>query len=53
MEEGLHRALNEMPEQVAAFLLHVPQDPPSWRFKESESERAERELLEREGAWTG
>jgi hypothetical protein len=53
MEEGLHRALNEMPPQVAAFLLHVPKDPPVWRYQESEGERVERQALENLGAWTG
>jgi hypothetical protein len=49
----LHRALPEMPPQVAAFLLHVPRDPPAWRHQESEGERAERQALENLGAWTG
>jgi hypothetical protein len=40
LEEGLHRALPEMPPRVAAFLLHVPRDPPPWRYQESEVERA-------------
>jgi hypothetical protein len=53
MEEGLHRALNEMPEQVAAFLLHVPRDPLTWPYVESAGERAEREFLESQGGWTG
>jgi hypothetical protein len=52
MEEGLHRALPTMPPQVAAFLLHVPRDPPAWRYQESECERAERQALENLGAWT-
>jgi hypothetical protein len=53
IEKGLHRALSEMPPQVAAFLLHVPRDPPAWRYQESEGERAERQALENLGAWTG
>ena len=53
LEEGLHRALPSMPPQVAAFLLYVPRDPPPWRYQESEVERAQREMLESEGAWTG
>jgi hypothetical protein len=53
LEEGLHRALPGMPPQVAAFLLHVPRDPPAWRYQESEGERAERQALENLGAWTG
>jgi hypothetical protein len=53
LEEGLHRALPEMPPQVVSFLLHVPRDPPSWRHQESEGERAERQALENLGAWTG
>jgi hypothetical protein len=53
IEKGLHRALPTMPPQVAAFLLHVPRDPPAWRYQESEGERAERQALENLGAWTG
>jgi hypothetical protein len=53
LEEGLHRALPGMPPQVAAFLLHVPRDPPAWRYQESAGERAEREFLEGQGGWTG
>jgi hypothetical protein len=53
LEEGLHRALPSMPERVQAFLLHVPRDPPAWRYQESEGERAERHALENLGAWTG
>jgi hypothetical protein len=53
IEKGLHRALPEMPERVAAFLLHVPRDPPAWRYQESAGERAEREFLEAQGGWTG
>ena len=53
LEEGLHWALPEMPEKVAAFLLHVPRDPPAWRYQESTGERAEREFLEAQGGWTG
>jgi hypothetical protein len=53
LEKGLHRELPSMPPQVAAFLLHVPRDPPPWRYQESEVERAQREMLESEGAWTG
>ena len=49
LEEGLHRALPGMPPQVAAFLLHVPRDPPAWRYQESEGERAERQALENLG----
>lgn len=53
MEEGLRSALLEMPPRVAAFLLHVPRDPPAWRYQESAGERAERQALENLGAWTG
>jgi hypothetical protein len=53
IEKGLHRELPSMPPQVAAFLLHVPREPPPWRYQESEVERAQREMLESEGAWTG
>jgi hypothetical protein len=53
MEEGLRRALPEMPGRVAAFLLHTPRDPPAWRYQESAEERAERQALENLGAWTG
>jgi hypothetical protein len=31
----------------------VPRDPPAWRYQESEGERAERQVLENLGAWTG
>jgi hypothetical protein len=47
------RELSSMPERVAAFLLHVPRDPPVWRYQESAGERAEREFLQGEGCWTG
>jgi hypothetical protein len=53
LEKGLHQAISGMPERVAAFLLHTPKDPPAWRYQESETEHTERDLLEREGAWTG
>jgi hypothetical protein len=53
LEEGLHRELPGMPEKVAAFLLHVPRDPPAWRYCESLDERSQREQLESEGCWTG
>jgi hypothetical protein len=53
IEKGLHQALPLMPPQVAAFLLHVPRNPPAWRYQESEGERAERQALENLGAWTG
>ena len=53
LEEGLHRQLPSMPPQVAAFLLHVPRDPPAWRYHESPDERLQREMLQSEGAWTG
>ena len=53
LEEGLHRELSSMPERVAAFLLHVPRDPPVWRYHESPDERSQREQLENEGCWTG
>jgi hypothetical protein len=53
LDEGLRRALLEMPEQVAAFLLHAPQDPPEWRHRESPDEKALRERLESGGCWTG
>jgi hypothetical protein len=53
LEEGLHRELPSMPEQAAAFLLHVPRDPPAWRYCESPDERSQREQLENEGCWSG
>jgi hypothetical protein len=53
LEEGLHRSLSEMPQKVAAFLLHTPPDPPAWRYSESPNEKAVREQLEAEGCWTG
>jgi hypothetical protein len=43
---GLHRALPAMPPRVAAFLLHVPRDPPAWFYRESEAERTEGQALE-------
>jgi hypothetical protein len=42
-----------MPERVIAFMLYEPRDPPAWRYRESECERAERQALENLGAWTG
>jgi hypothetical protein len=53
MEEGLHRALPEMPIRVVAFLLHVPPDPAAWRYQESEAERETRQALEAIGGWVG
>ena len=53
LEEGLRAALEEMPEKVQAFLLHMPKDPPAWRYAESEGERAEREFLQNQGCWPG
>lgn len=53
LEEGLHRELPGMPERVAAFLSHVPRDPPVWRYQESAGERLERQALEHIGGWTG
>jgi hypothetical protein len=53
MEEGLHREVPSMPERVSSSLLHVPRDPPVWRYQESAGERAERQALEDLDAWTG
>jgi hypothetical protein len=53
METGLHAALNAMPERVQAFMLYQSETPPTWRYVESEGERAERQALENLGAWTG
>jgi hypothetical protein len=54
LEEGLHRALPEMTNpRAVAFLLHVPRDPPAWRYQESEGEKAERQALEDIGGWSG
>jgi hypothetical protein len=53
IEPGLLKALPEMPSKVAGFLCHQPRDPPPWVYQESAGERAEREMLEREGAWPG
>jgi hypothetical protein len=53
METGLHQALPEMPERVAAFLLHVPRDPPAWRYQETAGEQAYREFMTEQGAWCG
>lgn len=53
LEEGLHAALSTMNPRAVAFLLHVPRDPPGWRYVESDSERGEREFLQDQGCWTG
>jgi hypothetical protein len=53
LDPGLAHAIGTAPWKVAAFLLHVPRDPPAWRYQETEAERAHRELLEGEGSWTG
>jgi hypothetical protein len=53
LEEGLYNALYAMPERVQAFMLYQSKPPPTWRYVESEGERAERQALENLGAWTG
>jgi hypothetical protein len=53
LDPAFARAIGTAPRKVAAFLLHVPRDPPAWRQKESESERSQREQLERIGGWPG
>jgi hypothetical protein len=53
LDPGLAHAISTAPRKVAAFLLHGPRDPPAWRQKESESERSQREQLERLGGWPG
>ena len=46
-------ALRTMPPQVAAFMLYEPREPPSWRWQETLSERAHREMIEDCGSWVG
>ena len=53
LDPGLVKAIREAPPEVAAFLLHVPKDPPAWRYAESEGERAQREFFEAQGGWIG
>ena len=52
-DEGLHRVLSSIPPRVAAFMLHTSREPPPWFYQESATERAEREMLSRMGAWVG
>ena len=45
--------LSTMPDRVAGWLRYQPRDPPPWVYQESAGEKADREFLQDEGAWTG
>jgi len=46
----LETTLVQMPRPVQRFMLHLPRDPPLWRYREKASEREQREFMQDQGA---